>query len=246
MISFIDAHCHLDLIKGIEQNPSSEDNLPIKSISVTNAPFLFESNKCLFHGSKNIRVALGLHPELVSKYHQQLDIFEENISLTKYIGEVGLDGSADFKNSFDLQKRTFKKMLEIAAKQNDKILTIHSRNAAGETIEQLERYLKGSNCKVILHWYSGNLDSLRRAIRLGYFFSLNHKMVTTAKGWELINQIPLNQILTETDAPFTFSSSINGRIESLKVTVWKLAEKNKIDFDEMKNLIFENFRQLLS
>lgn len=243
---YVDTHCHLDLIKDIDQNPSAEDELPIKSISVTNAPFLFEPNNKLFINAKNIRIALGMHPELVSQYHQQLDIFEANISSTRYIGEIGLDGSANHKASFSLQKQVFENILSLVSTDDNKILTIHSRSAADETISLLHKYLENTNCKVILHWYTGNLSALKGALNNNYFFSINHKMVDTAKGIELINNIPLENLLTETDAPFTLNNKINTRLTSLDRTVKLLAGIKKKEIAEIKKIIYENFRTLLS
>lgn len=242
---YVDTHCHLDLIKDIHKNPGVEDELPIKSISVTNAPFLFEPNMKLFVNSKNIRIALGMHPELVSQYYQQLDIFETKMSSTRYIGEIGLDGSTNHKMSFPLQKKIFENILSLVSVVDNKILTIHSRSAAGETIELLHKFLGKTNCKVILHWYSGTLSELQLAIKYNFFFSVNHKMVGTKKGQELINYLPIQNILTETDSPFTFDNSISTRLGSLKKTIEGISHLKRRPAEEIKTMIFENFRLLV-
>lgn len=97
-------------------------------------------------------------------------------------GEIGLDGSAQFKPVFGLQCNIFGQILVLTAKANNKILTIHSRNAAAETIELLTKHISKTKCKIILHWYSGDLINLKKALEIGCHFSINHKMVGTAKG----------------------------------------------------------------
>lgn len=242
---FIDTHCHLDLFNNIEKNPTIEDQLPIKTISVTNAPFLFDPNNSLLGSCKNIRVALGLHPELVTTYHSQLTLFEERITATRYIGEVGLDKSSQHKNSFELQKRVFERLLNIVRVADDKILTIHSRNAANETINILGRILKNSACKIILHWYSGNIDDLKTAVDSGFYFSVNHKMINTMKGMEIIKNIPEQLLLTETDAPFTLSNNIPTRIKSLETTIEGIAKLKNLEFEQVRRLVYSNFTTLL-
>ena len=54
-----------------------------------------------------------------------------------------------------------------------------------------------------MHWFTGNIKELQRAISLGCLFSINPKMCYSKSGKDIIMQIPLNKILPETDAPFT-------------------------------------------
>lgn len=241
---YIDTHCHLDLLKDIRTNYSEEDKLPIKTLSVTNAPFLFEPNRKLFVGCENIRVALGMHPELVSQYSSQMEQFEKSLDQTKYIGEIGLDGSQRFSSSFALQKKTFIDILSLLPNAGKKVLTIHSRNAAAETIEILNYHIKTTNCKVILHWYTGDIASLKRAISLGYYFSVNHKMLATEKGRQLVSLMPVSQILTETDAPFTFDFNTPNRLVSLQKCISSIGAVIKRNPEETKSLIYENFKLL--
>ncbi len=244
MSHFIDTHCHLDLFKNIQEDKNKEDLTGIKSITVTNAPSFFVPNSNLFVNAKNIKPALGFHPQLVERYQKEENLFEELMAQTRYIGEIGLDGSPDLKNSYSLQRKIFEKILKTVADSN-KVLTIHSRNAAGETIELITRHLKRSGCKVILHWYSGNISDLKSAIMQNYYFSINHKMTESKKGQEIISHIPKELLLTETDSPFTFSSSVATRLESLRITLSFLESQKELGFDEIKNLIHNNFRTVL-
>lgn len=245
MSAYIDTHCHLDLFKDILNNKGLEDIEGIKTVTVTNAPSFFTPNRQLFEGSLNIRVALGLHPQLLTQYKEEVSLFEQLIDSTRYIGEIGLDGSADIKDTFLLQKNLFSKILEIIKRQNSKILTVHSRNAARDTIESLSKSLNNTHHKVILHWYSGSSSDLKNAISKGFYFSINHKMVASEKGKQLIKLIPDHLLLTETDAPFTFTSSINTRAKSLKRTIELIAILKSKSPEEIKSLIYDNFKNLL-
>lgn len=246
MSYYVDAHCHLDLLENIQTNWINEDLLPIKTICVTNAPFIYEPCKKLFANSKNLRVALGLHPELVTQYATQVNLFENLIDTTKYIGEIGLDGSTRFNESFEIQKKVFIEILSLCKKRNNKILTIHTRNAVTEMIDLLDSHLQNSNCKVIFHWYSGNQNDLNQAIERGYYFSINHKMVSSKKGKEIVTTIPNYLLLTETDAPFTFDNNLKSRLESLKSTIDGISKIKNEEFFMTKDRIYNNFKLLLN
>ena len=246
MVPFIDTHCHLDLFKNIRDNVKYEDELEIKTITVTNAPFLLEHNELLFKECRNIRVGLGLHPELVAKYGYELNLFEFLCVTTKYIGEIGLDGSAIYRGLWGQQLIIFRQILKILSKVDRKILTIHSRNAASVTIEELHKELKDTDHRIILHWFSGTIKELDLAVKVGYYFSINHKMISTKKGIDLINAMPQERILTETDAPFTFDASITTREKSIRLTVKQLSLLWHIPFQEAKKKIYDNFRILLN
>ncbi len=243
---FVDTHCHLDLFPSIQQKVGEQDLLPIKTITVTNSPSFFEPNCKLFGSLKNIRVALGLHPELVLKFHDQINLFEKHIDQTKYIGEIGIDGSKDFISSYDLQIASLKRILSIIKNaQETKILTIHSRNAAGILVTLLKEYLGSTNNKFILHWFTGTQEELKAAINIGCYFSINHKMTSTEKGRLMIANIPINRILTETDAPFTLDAKNPTRIISLTNTLKAISQIHNIEFEGMKKLVLSNFKSVL-
>jgi len=246
MSSLIDTHCHLDLFEGISTDPVKEDNYGIKTITVTNAPSFFPKNKSLFESAKNIRVALGLHPQLISQYGAELSLIEKYIESTKYIGEIGLDGSPELKTTFINQVLLFERILAIVKKNEPKVLTIHSRNAATETIEKVWKTLGRSNHRIIFHWFSGTQKELEKAINYGFYFSVNHKMATSAKGQGIIEKIPNKFLLTETDAPFTYSNEIKTREKSLLLSIARISKIKSITQEECKSLIYKNFRELIA
>lgn len=245
MSALVDTHCHLDLFKDIQNDPTKEDHLGIKTISVTNAPSFFAKNKDLFAQSKNIRVALGLHPQLVATHASEYNQFRERVNETRYVGEIGLDGSSEYKSSYLMQAKLFENILLCIKNGPDKVLTIHSRNASKETIDMLTKVLGGTKHRIILHWYSGGKSEFDIAIRHGFYFSVNHKMCFSDKGKALIGKMPLNRMLTETDAPFTYTTSINSRLKSLKLTLQEVAKLKGLDEAECADRIFTNFKDII-
>lgn len=246
MVPFVDTHCHLDLMKDIKDNIEKENESSIKTITVTNAPFLWKANQELFKELSNIRTALGLHPELASTYKQEIQLFESLCKETKYIGEIGLDGSNDVRATWDIQLATFRQILQILSKEEPKILTVHSRRAASETITEIKSHLINTNHRIIMHWFSGTSMELKNAIEAGFYFSVNHMMLASSKGLSFVNSIPFDKILTETDAPFTFANTISTREQSLNKTIALLSKVWKLSFLDTKYRVWNNFKMLLS
>lgn len=241
MSYYVDTHCHLDLFSGIRTSVPQEDALPIKTITVTNTPTLWGPNKKLFKECRNIRVALGLHPELASQRVHELAKIQAVCTEAKYIGEIGLDGTSTEEAERRAQLAVFRGVLNTIKMQEPKILTVHSRGAARETIDELIKAVRGTQHQVILHWYSGGLDELRRAVEAGFYFSINHKMVASRNGQQIIQALPKSAVLTETDAPFTFAGNITTRQQSLLKTVEGLALQWRCQPEEVKQNVWERF-----
>ena len=82
--------------------------------------------------------------------------------------------------------------------------------------------------KVILHWYSGSMYILKNAVERGYYFSINHQMILTNNGRKIINQIPMSQILIESDAPFTNGLSAKYSLSFMKEIYLYLSKRIRI------------------
>lgn len=238
---YVDAHCHLDLFPGIRTGVAQEDAWPIKTITVTNSPALWAPNTKLFKDCRNIRVALGLHPELAGQRLHEVDKLRALSADAKYIGEIGLDGTATEAADRQAQLSVFRNVLRAIKSQAPKILTVHSRGAARETIEELIQAVRGTQHQVILHWYSGGRDELRQALAAGFYFSVNHKMVASRNGQHILQALPRTAVLTETDAPFTLDNYVTTRQQSLLKTLTGLAQQWQCAPEEARQHVWAQF-----
>lgn len=238
--NLFDTHFHLDLFESQEEIIKEIEVNQIYIIAVTNLPVLFTKLKDSLT-SKFIRPALGFHPELLSQYNHHIPQMWKLLNETRYVGEVGLDFKTgkDFK---ELQISFFTELIERCNIFGDKILTIHSRQSASEIVSIIGANFKG---KVILHWYSGNKTTLKKAIDNGYFFSVNYSMVNSNSSKELIKLIPLERLLLETDAPFVKFNNKPFSILCIKDIVKELALMFNLDQMEMKSILWTNFKTLI-
>lgn len=203
----IDFHSHLDLY------PNSLEILPIVAqknsftLVVTTSPRAWRATSKVFAGYDNIKVALGLHPEIIEKKATERDLLISSIADTKFIGEVGLDGSETFTKTFSLQISILADIFSECQKQGGRIISLHSRNAVSSVLNLIEKY---PNAGVpVLHWFTGSASELKRAISMGCWFSIGPAMLKSSRSQELIQTIPPDIVLPETDGPF---ATLNGEM----------------------------------
>lgn len=198
-IDLVDVHCHINFFKNAGDIALSCEKNRVHTIYVTTLPSHFEDTYEYVKSLTYVYPALGFHA-LENEYNleKERSIFLRNIDKTQYIGEIGLDFSKKSKVSQFQQIENFEFILNVIKGKN-KILSVHSLNAEDEVISLLNQY---EIDKVILHWYTGKISSLKKATDQGFYFSINKAMVESQKGRNIISKIPQKLILVETDAPF--------------------------------------------
>lgn len=224
-----DTHFHLDLFENPQQIIQSIEQAKIYTIAVTNLPEIFDYTNNLTKDSKYIRTALGFHPELASQHKHQINLFQTKINATRYIGEVGLDNFNKLTTDYQNQKLIFEKIIEACSNARSKILTIHSRRSEKDVVSIIGDKFSG---KIILHWYSGTIKELERALSYGFYFSINHAMCHSDNGKKIIDAVPSNRLLIETDGPFIKTKDIVSTplvSSTIAREVCKLKNQNNLD-----------------
>lgn len=201
----IDTHCHFDMMPNPEAYIRERERQGDIVIGMTNAPSHFQMGYQYVKKFKRIRLALGFHPSLAHELQEELPLFEQLIDKTSYIGEIGLDFSREGIATKEIQINSLERILSMLSGK-DKIISVHSCKAESMLLSLLKAYhIKN----VIFHWYTGDLSLISKILDAGYFFSINEAMVTTVKGKKIIDILPNNRILTETDSPFNRKNNLN-------------------------------------
>ncbi len=239
----IDLHCHLDLypdpIKVLDEVVSSG----MFVLAVTTTPSAFSGDVARFGGASRVRVAIGLHPELAHSRMSELPLLEHYISLTSYVGEVGLDGSPDFARFSKEQRKAFDLALRSSALRGGRLISIHSRGAAAEVLESLEAHPEAG--VPILHWFSGRVSDLKRAIDRGCWFSFGPAAFRSASTRSMVARIPRSRVLTETDGPFAMNRDVPLRPTDVALAEAALAKIWSAPASEVRSQLVENFRDLV-
>jgi TatD DNase family protein len=243
--TYVDFHCHLDLYPDFASAVREADDAGVYTLTVTTTPKAWPRNDELTRGTRSVRAALGLHPQLVHERADEITLWEKYLPETRYIGEVGIDAGPRHYRSLETQKQIFERILHGCARAGGKILTVHSVRAAKIVLDLIERNLSPDRGQVVLHWFTGSKSEARRAGELGCYFSVNSQMMQSEKGRELVSSLPLERILTETDGPFT---QINGRPtgpSDIPHVVDAIAKVRRSTSDELTAQIRQNLKRVL-
>ncbi len=242
MHKLYDTHFHLDLQKSKVEVLAEIEQNKIYTIAVTNLPPLYEKLKNEID-NKYVRVALGFHPELLNQYQKYIPQMWSLLSEAKYIGEVGIDLKT-CKDSKNLQISFFEELISRCNDYGNKVLTIHSRMAAGEVVSIIGNNFNG---KIILHWYSGSKQIQMNAINNGYYFSVNSAMLNSESGRKIIENTPNDKLLIETDSPFVeFKGVFINQFSQIQNTIIKLSELKRMNIDDLVNQLWSNFQSVIT
>lgn len=240
----IDFHCHIDLYPEPQKVIERVIREGMYVLAVTTTPRAWQGTNELVRTSRRIRVALGLHPELVSERHGEIELLCRLIPQARYIGEIGLDGSPQHRDHLALQQRVLEQILQACAKHGGRIMSVHSRGAVTALLNVLEAHPAAGT--PVLHWFSGTIKELDRAVRAGCWFSVGSTMLRSQKGKILLERMPPDRVLTETDGPFIRKGAAPCMPWDVAETVQFLAHIWDESLEDASNAIRRNFRNLLT
>ncbi|MGY8950113.1 MAG: TatD family hydrolase, partial [Flavobacteriales bacterium] len=192
----------------------------------------------------NIYLMSGLHPVYVKEnYKEELDLVVQSLDNHNYvaIGEIGIDLYWD-KTFLKQQQEAFEFQIRLAI-SNDLPIVIHCREGFDEIFEILDAE-KCTKLHGVFHCFTGTLDQANRAIRLGFKLGIGG-VVTFKNGGldKVINQIDLQHLVLETDAPYLSPVPFRGkRNESSYITyvLSKLSELYEISEIEIAKATTKN------
>ncbi|MEW6554354.1 MAG: TatD family hydrolase [Actinomycetota bacterium] len=198
MMEYLDTHCHITKYRQPLRIIESAEESKVGIIAVTELPSEFRALVLKLGSRPGAMPALGLHPLLAKKASPiEMSLFKHMLARTKFVGEVGLDFSQQDISTRRRQIEVFEAILMQPGIQ-EKILTVHSRRAETETID----YIIQSHVAAVLHWYSGPVKYIERALDAGIYFSINLAMMRSSHGKRVLAAVPQDKILLETDGPY--------------------------------------------
>jgi TatD DNase family protein len=193
---------------------------------------------------------MGLHPTSVDNdYLEQLETVKSWLKKEKFyaIGEMGIDLYWD-KTFFAQQQEAFRIQADLAL-EYDLPLVIHSRNSFDEIFSILDEvYKPGLNG--VFHCFSGNLEQARHITGIGFLLGIGGVLTYKNSGLPaVLEHIPLDHILLETDAPFLAPVPHRGkRNESAYIPdiAGNLAAIYKVSIEEIASTTTQNAQKLFN
>jgi TatD DNase family protein len=185
--------------------------------------------------------AIGIHPLYLKNNLKDLIKITDMIKNIQILGEIGLDHYF-IRDKFEwtLQEKVFRTFLYLAQRYNLKLI-IHSKGAESEVIEILDNYkIK----QVIFHWFSGSMKELKKILDKNYFISISPALIYSKKIQKYIELINVENILTESDAPFGVKNLKFNPNMIIKV-VKLISQIKSINLNYIKSAIYENLMRFL-
>lgn len=259
MNGYVDCHCHLgdsefdqdleDVIKKAKQN----DVFGILVVSINTSEF--EKIIQMAKSYPDILLpCLGVHPVQEEEGEQRCaklqDVEEALPLIEKYkdeiaaIGEIGLDFQpriCKLPEDKDVQKEVLRKQVEIANKY-DLPVNVHSRSAGRPTIAALKEF--GAE-KVLLHAFDGRPSVAMEGVKAGYYFSIPPSIVRSEQKQKLVKQLPLENMLLETDSPALGpEKGVRNVPSNIRLSCDYIASIKKIDSTEVRRVTMQNALKL--
>lgn len=194
-----------------------------------------------------VYATVGVHPHDVNSMTiEDLETLEEMARLPKVvgIGEIGLDYYYNLSNEED-QIKWFKLQLELA-KKLDLPVSIHSRDASQLTFD----IIKESGVQEgVIHCFSGSRELAIEYVKRGFYIGIGGSLTfkNARKTVEVVESIPLDKILIETDCPYLTPVPHRGKRNDssyLPFVIQKIAEIKGITEGEVEKITLENAKKL--
>lgn len=257
-LDVIDTHCHLaDAVfnEDVEEVVKRAQNAGITAaVLVTENCGNFKRAFELQSRFPNwINLCMGIHPvqedeegRCVKLEHwlEAQDLILANRDKLVGIGEVGLDFTPRYCTRPDSHETQRAVLLEQArlAKQLDLPLNVHSRSASRPVIE----LLKGEGVtRVQMHAFDGRLSTAMEGVSAGFYFSIPPCVVHSEQKQKLVQGLPLDRLLTETDSPVLgVDKAVRNEPAECAVVYSYIAKVKNMDVDAVKRILAENARKV--
>ena len=253
-----DSHAHYD-----DEKFDNDRVEVIKSIYDSGVEKFVSAGYSLESSKKGIEIAnayeyiyttCGISPNDIPQSNGEIDLQLKEIeniasrnSKVVAIGEIGLDYYWN-KDNKDIQKYVFNKQIDIANRLNLPIM-IHTRDAIMDTIQIIKNtnFVKPG----IFHCCPQNKDLIMAGLQKDFYISFAGPITfkSSKNANEIINMVPLNHILIETDSPYLSPEPNRGKRNDSRNLIYiakKIAEARNISVDEVANITYDNAKKVFN
>ena len=256
----VDSHAHLELIHNSEPDSplikkTLDEAASVGIDRVVQVGYSAEQSiwsvKCAEAFVGRVLAAVALHPNeapVVEDLEKDLKVIEELAThpRVRAIGETGLDFFRTEPELQDKQKYSFRRHIEIA-KQNNKALVIHDRDAHRAVLDLLIE--EGAPEKTIFHCFSGDAQMAKECVASKYILSFAGTVTfkNSPQLREAAALVPIDQILVETDSPFLAPMPNRGALNTpaqIPNTLRVIADLRGESVDYLAGAISENAERI--
>ena len=241
----LDAHAHLDKY-GEKLNAALEEikRHHVFTIAVAMDVPSYQRGLEIGEMCEFVRPTFGVHPKKAPEYADRLSEMSPLIEQSPAIGEIGLDYHwVEDRSRYPAQRKVLEYFLA-AAKEQNKIVNLHTKGAEKEILNLLEHY---DIRRAIVHWYSGPLDILRAMVKYGAYFTVGVELPHSSAIQAMVKEIPNHLLLTETDNPggLKWLKGVVGMPSAVKDVIQTLADVKQLPAHAVARIVRKNFLRLI-
>eukprot|EP01018_Ginkgo_biloba_P016771 Gb_38933 [translate_table: standard] len=209
-LHLFDAHCHLQdqrVARLAPQLIETAGNAGVRLFAVNGTSEEdWELVRQMGEAHSSVIPCFGLHPWFVGKRSPNwltvLRGFFDTVPCAA-VGEIGLDKGCSQGKAVDFSSQTqvFKQQLELA-RQLQRPATIHCVSAFGD-LQEIVQEMGTFPAGIILHSYLGSAETVKSLVKFGAYFSFSGFLTSMKpeKAKKMLQAVPTDRILLETDAP---------------------------------------------
>lgn len=257
-MGLFDSHSHLNDEKFDKDREEQIKKICESGVSnFITAGYSVESSKKALEIAKKydfIYTTAGVSPNDIPQIEEELwkqlaeieKIVEKNKEKICAIGEIGLDYYWNTDNK-ELQKKAFIEQIKIANKYNLPIV-IHTREAVMDTLQILKENKVTKTG--VFHCCPQNRELIKEGLKLGFYISFAGPITfkNSKNAEEMINLVPNDRILIETDSPYLAPEPVRGTRNTpanVKYIAQKIADVKGLTLEEVEKITFENTKNIL-
>ncbi len=255
-MKLFDSHCHLDdkmFNKDIEDVIERARNAGVEAAMIVGINRKSSEKAVGLADSYNgLYASVGIHPHDAKECSEDSLEFLKELSLHPKVrawGETGLDFNRMFSPK-EIQEKCFIRQLEIADEMGMPLI-FHERDSNGRFLEILKSF-SNKDRKGVVHCFSGNKKELDEYLELGFYIGITGILTIKGRGAELrqlVQHIPIERILIETDAPYLTPAPEKNQTRRnepafVRSTLLKLAEILAVDMEHLAASVWKNTNDL--
>lgn len=250
-MKLFDSHAHLDDEKFNEDRDIIIDEISKEVDKFISAGYSIQGSKVAVELAKKydfIYATCGISPNDIPQTEQELwiliqeikELVQKNTKVVA-IGEIGLDYYWNKENK-DLQKTAFIAQIKLA-NELDLPIVIHTREAVMDTIEILRQ--NPVKNKGVFHCCPLNRELIKEALKMEFYISFAGPVTfkNSKNANEMIEMVPTDKILIETDSPYLSPEPLRGKRNdprNVKYIAQKVAEVKNLSINEIAEITNKN------
>ena len=194
-----------------------------------------------------VYASIGVHP------HDSKDMSDGTVAkleeLLKHpkavaVGETGLDFHYDFSPR-DVQKKRFREHLELARRIKKPVI-VHMREATEETLDIVRDFRDVTG---VFHCFPGSWETAKIILDMGWYLSFTGVITfkNAKKPLEVLEKMPIDRLMLETDCPYMAPEPVRGRRNSslyMPHIAEKVANVRGMAIEDVAAITMENGKRL--